>query len=351
MGDPMSTATSAKPAESLVGEGSKILFLEAVRGVAAALVVIQHLVASTWHPYGEWSEAYFDLGRVGVVAFFMVSGYVIPLSLANQDARTFLVRRFFRLYPVYWLGLGVYLLLANPGTVNPFSPTTLLANVLMVQGLIGMVSLLPVAWTLSIELFFYAQQLGCKLVGLSRQSVYLGCFWLAVYLGMCAVQVVAHKDMPTTLPMLLFVACLGHAVHLRDKVGSRAAPALALVGIVAIPLGSLVSYAGGEWNPFVYTTSFLGGLLLFGAFYAARGAHTPAVLVTLGGWSYAMYLFHPIISEVSAPVKGPMPILFMAANALAVILASWAVHRWIEKPSVQLGRTHSLSRNASARRH
>ena len=334
----MTTDTSTRSATPKAGRGSKILFLEAVRGLAATLVVLQHLVASTWHPYRDWSETYFDLGRVGVVAFFLVSGYVIPLSLSKQTTRTFLVRRFFRLYPVYWLGLGAYLLLANAGSIDPFSPVTFLANALMVQGLLGMVSLLPVAWTLSIELFFYAQQLGCKLVNMSRQSVYIGYVWLAVYLGMCAVQVIAHKDMPTTLPMLLFVACLGHAVHLRDRDGSRGALILALAGAVAVPLGAFGGYDGGEWNPFVYSSSFVGGLALFGAFYVARESRTPRILVTLGAWSYAMYLVHPIVSEVLAPIKTSAPALFMAANAVTVLAASWAVHKFVELPSVDAGR-------------
>lgn len=347
----MSTVTSTQLVVAKARAASKIQFLEAVRGVAAAIVVLQHLVASTWHPYGDWSETYFDLGRVGVVAFFLVSGYVIPLSLSKQSTRTFLVRRFFRLYPVYWLALGAYLLLANSGTIDPFSPVTLVANVLMVQGLLGMVSLLPVAWTLSIELFFYAQQLGCKLVNRSRQSVYLGYFWLAAYLGMCGVQIVAHKDMPTTVPMLLFVACLGHSIHLRDKDGARAPIGLGIAGLVAVPLGAYVGYDGGAWNPFVYSASFVGGLALFGAFYLARKRKTPGWLVTLGAWSYAMYLFHPLVSEVLAPLKAPMPIVFMLVNGLAVLAVSWAVHRWVELQSIKIGRSPVFAGQVSGRRH
>jgi peptidoglycan/LPS O-acetylase OafA/YrhL len=346
----MSSITWTKRVVPDSTRGSKILFLEAVRGVAAALVVLQHLVASTWRPYGDWSEMYFDLGRAGVVAFFLVSGYVIPLSLSMQNTGTFLVRRFFRLFPVYWLGLAAYLLLADAGTVAPFSGVTLVANVLMVQGLLGMTSLLPVAWTLSIELFFYAQQLGCKLMRLARQSVYLGYFWLAVYLGMCAVQVLAHEDMPTTLPMLLFVACLGHAIHLRDADGSRAPLALCAAGLLAVPLGAFAGYNGGEWNPFVYSASFVGGLVLFGVFYARRERRTPSWLVVLGAWSYAMYLAHPIVSEVLAPLKGPVPILFMTFNALAVLAVSWAAHQWVEKPSVGLGRALTSDTKAPAHR-
>lgn len=317
---------------------SKLAYIEAVRGVAAAIVVLQHLFASTVKPYGAWSAEHFDLGRVGVVAFFLVSGYVIPMSLKGQTTRTFLVRRFWRLYPVYWGGLAVFLIVANPGTLASFSPLALVLNVLMVQGTIGMTSLLPVAWTLSIELIFYAQQLGAKLIRMSRWSVYLGYFWIAVYAAMCAVQMLLHKDMPTTLPMLLFVACLGHAIYLKDDSGNRAYVPLALTGLAIVPVGAFAGYNGGAWNPFVYSVSFLGGLALFALLFRLGNDRTPKVLVTLGSWSYAMYLFHPSVSEVLAPLKQSMPAVFIVVNLTLVLAISWAVHRWIEQPCISVAR-------------
>ncbi|CAM5339645.1 hypothetical protein SSTU70S_04052 [Stutzerimonas stutzeri] len=48
----------------------------------------------------------FDFGRIGVVVFFIISGFVIPASLRGprgEDCRQFLIRRLFRLYPLCWL--------------------------------------------------------------------------------------------------------------------------------------------------------------------------------------------------------------------------------------------------------
>ena len=100
----------AVPATAAVDRTTRIAFLEAVRGVAASAVLVQHLVAGEFPAYRDWTRHHLDLGRVGVVAFFLVSGYVIPLSLSGQTLRTFAVRRFFRLYPVYWVALPLYAL-------------------------------------------------------------------------------------------------------------------------------------------------------------------------------------------------------------------------------------------------
>ncbi|HEY2673131.1 MAG TPA: acyltransferase family protein, partial [Rugosimonospora sp.] len=98
-------ATKQAVSTDVVDRTRRIEFLEAVRGSAATLVVLQHLLADEFPAYQRWTYHHVDLGRIGVVAFFLVSGYVIPLSLTGQTLRTFATRRFFRLYPSYWVAL------------------------------------------------------------------------------------------------------------------------------------------------------------------------------------------------------------------------------------------------------
>src|SRR5260370_804687 len=44
-------------------------------------------------------------GPLGVALFFLVSGFVIPISLEKVRWKEFLIQRVFRLYPTYWAGL------------------------------------------------------------------------------------------------------------------------------------------------------------------------------------------------------------------------------------------------------
>lgn len=49
-----------------------------------------------------------DLGRIGVVVFFAISGFIIPTSLNHRSlhpVRKFLISRLFRLYPLYWISI------------------------------------------------------------------------------------------------------------------------------------------------------------------------------------------------------------------------------------------------------
>ena len=58
------------------------------------------------------THQYVNIGRFGVVAFFLVSGYIIPFSLERGGSvRRFAVGRFFRLYPLYWVSLVAILVI------------------------------------------------------------------------------------------------------------------------------------------------------------------------------------------------------------------------------------------------
>jgi peptidoglycan/LPS O-acetylase OafA/YrhL len=334
--------------------GRKIEFLEAVRGVASFIVVLQHLIAAQYPAFEEFSREWVDAGRVGVVAFFLVSGYVIPLSLQRQDTRTFLVRRLYRLFPLYWLVLGLMMLwVATTGEGELGGPLTIMANVLMVQGAVGIYTIVPTAWTLGIELIFYGQSLVAKLLGRLDRSVGLGYVWLGGFFAAAVVGRVLERELPWTLPLLLYTASLGHAVHLRDRDGSTAWRPLLIAGAVGVPVFAYLN--GGQdpaWPPFDYSVSFLLGLGLFFAFYASRRAGHSRVLIWLGAISYAAYLLHPLAYRVMRAVGVPEGAPLVVAAIALTLVASWLVHRFVEVPFIGVARRlTSSAAPARTRRH
>ncbi|GIH14089.1 acyltransferase family protein [Rugosimonospora africana] len=333
-------ATTEAVSNDIVDRTRRIEFLEAVRGIAATLVVLQHLLADEFPAYQRWTYHHLDLGRVGVVAFFLVSGYVIPLSLSGQTLRTFATRRFFRLYPSYWVALALYLALHFDEIVRQVGTPGLVLNVLMVHGMVGIVSALPPAWTLSIELIFYLQSAAAKAVRRLDISAYLGLAWLALYLLLCLVEWKTSRAMPTTLPALLFTAGVGHALWLRDRSGSRAWLPLLLAGVVLVPAGAVLGAdPDGQWPPFTYSVSFLAGIALFVGCRALRRHEFGRPLLFAGAISYAVYLFHPIVIDILHRRSGlPDGPVFVIVNLLVIPLVGWLVHRLLERPSIETGR-------------
>src|SRR5579863_7940965 len=85
-------------------KNGRLTFLDSVRGLAALAVLLEH-VGDRLHPaFRVFTHDWFSFGKLGVTAFFLTSGFVIPLSLERgRSLKRFWISRVFRLYPIYWL--------------------------------------------------------------------------------------------------------------------------------------------------------------------------------------------------------------------------------------------------------
>jgi len=134
-------------------------FLDALRGIAALLVLATHLQSSItcFYPDGWLADhpaavAIFEHGGIGVDVFFLISGFIVFLAArrvinAGKGVRLFLLKRFLRIFLPYWpiaLALAAaYALLpglsaaADPIQVNWLKSLTLIpgGGLLPVRGL------------------------------------------------------------------------------------------------------------------------------------------------------------------------------------------------------------------------
>lgn len=90
----------------------RIKELDAFRGIAATVVMIYHFTTIYERCYTNDSAIFsMDYGWLGVPFFFILSGFVITLTVEKcKSAKEFLLKRFLRLYPTYWICLTVTLL-------------------------------------------------------------------------------------------------------------------------------------------------------------------------------------------------------------------------------------------------
>ncbi|MEU1511271.1 acyltransferase [Streptomyces sp. NPDC005811] len=138
-------------------------WLDALRAVAALVVVFDHASATFLPEFRRDLMPHFNTSRYGIMVFFLVSGYIIPASLERRGSvRSFWTGRILRLYPLWAFAVGAVLVLGLAG-VAPLrtahgggSPAaTALAHLTLLQELLGTPSLLLVLWTLSYEMAFY----------------------------------------------------------------------------------------------------------------------------------------------------------------------------------------------------
>jgi peptidoglycan/LPS O-acetylase OafA/YrhL len=139
---------------------TRFLELDVLRGIAAFSVVLFHYTSqySTLFKHSPDLHFYFGSGRHGVELFFIISGFVILMSLENtKRGLDFIVGRFSRLYPAYWVSIIITFLVVQisklPGIdVNIFEA---LFNLTMIQSFFNIPNMDDVYWTLKVELCFY----------------------------------------------------------------------------------------------------------------------------------------------------------------------------------------------------
>lgn len=131
--------------------------LDALRGIASILVVLFHFTLG--RPGGP---LWFKLGTTGVDLFFIISGFVILMSLEKITKSTeFIINRISRLYPTYWISVTfTFLLILVYGFYKngEFSKTLIvnyLSNLTMFQFFMNVPNLDGPYWTMIIEMLFY----------------------------------------------------------------------------------------------------------------------------------------------------------------------------------------------------
>lgn len=131
--------------------------LDALRGIAALLVVFFHFTMLR-----DNYNSFFRLGTTGVDLFFIISGFVIFLSI-NQvsNAKEFIINRVSRLYPTYWASITfTFIFIATIALLNKTFGTEHLflkyiANLSMFQFYFDTADLDGPYWTMIIEMLFY----------------------------------------------------------------------------------------------------------------------------------------------------------------------------------------------------
>ncbi|WP_163408408.1 acyltransferase family protein [Flavobacterium ajazii] len=159
--------------------------LDCLRGLAAIAVVLFHFTFGYDNGLHILSEDkfYFRYGNFGVYLFFIISGFVIFMTLENTTrVKDFIISRFSRLYPAYWaaifLSVTITTLLGAPFQRGIFSLKQILINLTMFQHWFKVKDVDGAFWTLAIELAFYFIMAFVFFLGKQKQIITICILWL-----------------------------------------------------------------------------------------------------------------------------------------------------------------------------
>ncbi|MFK8013045.1 MAG: acyltransferase family protein [Marinicellaceae bacterium] len=346
--------------------------IDALRGIAALLVVWQHSSEMFIKQIGVAQHGIFlaeiakelDFGRIGIICFFLISGFVIPSSLKTDDnsgLKKFAIRRFFRLYPAYWVSIVMVVLISSFYTSIP-SSITILANSTMIQGVFQQPHLNGLYWTLQVELIFY---LLCAILFFFNRLhndksifVLIVIFFSIFVIMQCLPLITAnplkmHKEVQL-LPYLLSIMFLGAfyrkiydnlAQNKKNPITLKKYVFVATFMCLGLPLTLLTlsflkieivadSFRFGAGHSLGFVLFFLGIIFIKKA---------PRFILFLGLISYSLYLFHPMVMRIMVQLtknnsifQGFHVSVYILATTLFSILLAYTIYTFVEKPALKL---------------
>lgn len=318
------------------GGPSNIEGVQYLRGVAALMVVAVHV--GTILPNVAAATAF---GVAGVDIFFVISGFIMAHSTHRYDELRprgrqcfeFLLRRFIRVIPLYWVAL---LWTIKIPVLRGDISVNLVQDFFFIPRIHATGNIWPeliAGWTINYELFFYLLFGAAMLFGRARYLALTVVLSGAVASGFIfspkSVSALFYSS-PIVLEFL-FGLWLYQAGQ-RVRVARRWAFAVLGIGIflLLLPNGSM-HRAVADGLP--------ATAVVWAATQVGRGSHLPPLTV-LGNASYSIYLFHlAVLSLLERASHSGLLLLASLPTALAfalvlalATLVGVLIHRWVETP-------------------
>lgn len=349
---------SPNQAKHARGNG-RLAELDLLRFLAALAVVAFHYLIAYASVWGDRPAELFPalapiagLGILGVELFFIISGFVILMSVWGRGLGAFARSRLVRLYPAYWLSLAAIAALYGLTGAKPLDPKLslgdYLVNATMFQRLFKITDASGVYWSLWAELRFYLLISILVMIGVTygRVLAFAG-IWLAAVIGAHFLDdsLVDEIVMPAYAPY--FIA--GMALYLIHKRGSSWLPWIYVAAGYALSIGSAldrvhrrIDLAGFKNMPVTDTSVIITITLIYVmTSLVALGLirlRPSRLLTALGGTTYPLYLFHSVIAVALVPLLvGDLPPWLVAViTTLTAIVLSYLVYSFAERPIQRL---------------
>jgi len=335
-------------------ENERIVHLDGLRGVAILLVILFHAYAR-WPEHTPWTNQHrdfpvFKYGWMGVELFFMISGFVIYMTLERcKSFSNFMYRRWIRLFPAMLVVTAILFLSAGffyerprgiPRGVDVISGLIFIEPGILNKIFGSHVSNIEGAfWSLYVEMKFYVM-FGMIYFPVKNRSIY-GLLALAV-LGIVSKLLVllGALRIDGAVGRLMFELfslnymgwfCIGALLYMQKKCGGRKYFAVA---ISLLPF-SIFATGGDDMGAFIF------GALIFLLFYGALFSGPVGryfggrPLVFLGFISYPLYLAHEnaMISfaiKVHSAMDWVPGFLTPLPGLCLIVLSSFAIAKYVE---------------------
>lgn len=346
---------------------SRVDSLTGMRFLAALAVFVHHFTGLSAHggvAHAPLLFPYSTIGATGVDFFFVLSGFLLTWGhRPGTRARLFYWRRFGRIWPAHLVATVPCVWVFYLWGGVPTDALSFVASLFLVQTWFpGVVPMFPgngVAWTLSVEVFFYllfpyairgalrmrARTLVLLSVG-GLVAMWALNWWTATHLSPFASEWIMRHPV-TRLPEFgVGMACAlalrrGHRIRLDPMV--LLACFVAYVALHSNRAALFGPYAADQLTWALRSVAALFAVLFIAAYVQReldghRGWLCSRPMVLLGLWSYAFYLLHQTLNRLIIDTWGrPQPdnsaVFMLLGVAVTVVALSWAMFTYVEEPA------------------
>lgn len=292
-----------------------------------------HANVSSSDGLGRWLD---EFGNAGVDLFFVLSGFVIAMSISNRktsDAAHFLLGRAKRLLPVYWIitaAASIVILGAEWAGVQfeipKFSLTHLTASLTFTSQLTGQgFPIVAQGWSLEFEVAFYLLA-GLCLFGVANPKARLGALLVILMVLSVLVNPMFFEFGLGVLCFLIYSALkakgLGQTTWLSTIAAFSGLIALVVIGSEGLSERHIA------WG--IPAAFIVGGLSLSGF------SSTPRLATLVGQASYPFYLLQWITLPITARFMpelphSTLPLQYLTVLFLTFLLAA-AMSTFLDEP-------------------
>lgn len=359
-------------------EGRRLDFVDAARGWAILGVIAVH--ASQWTPnLSAVCLSVLGCGQYGVQLFFVASAFTLALtweqrsSAAPSSKLDFWIRRLFRVGPMYWAGillyLGMAMVLSKGAWPEGWALEKIVLHGLLAHGWSPVLinDVVPGGWSIGVEVSFYllfpfaipmvrtlkrtfiaviatigfslaANGLGgLVLEGAWRTEILNNTFWywwLPSQLPVFALGLLAYRLWPIELS--------------ESSWFSKALTALAFAIFAGVGYSMTKAAGSAHFAAWLFGAAAAAFLLLLAS--GTAGWLTARPIMWVGRISYSLYILHAAAGALfilwALPRLLPLAQLPGSVNFVCVMIVllavtiplAWVAHQLLEKPGIAAGR-------------
>jgi len=329
--------------------------IQFLRGFAAFVVVFYHIGGYIKKNFPvDFLGDFFGFGFAGVDLFFVISGFIIHFTSKQYFGKPdylleYLKKRFFRVFPIYWLVMTSLFLLgwlmsnflhkevlstAYPHTFSAYFQTYFLIPFHF--------AINPVTWTLSYELFFYvcfAILILSKRLWIIPVAILLISIWNMIVGNSFNNKYYDFIFSGYNLEFFFgFIIC---KYYEQFKLSNLIASLLLIIAIIIIVIFGFEISDFDYWQR-VLVFGFPSGFILISLLNLEANATiiVPKFTILLGDASYVLYLIHfPMLlllnkmpSILGSTLSATQTVFYNYVIGILILLVSILIHKMIEKP-------------------